>query len=68
MLNDFAFRVDCGPRCGSRRPFAHIALSHFLRGNEGPVVNVYRIAQEGEFSPAQFAAPRLIAATARIRF
>jgi outer membrane receptor for ferrienterochelin and colicins len=30
--------------------------------------NVYRIAQEGEFSPAQFAIPRLISATARIRF
>jgi outer membrane receptor protein involved in Fe transport len=30
--------------------------------------NTYRIAQEGEFSPAQFAAPRLIAATTRIRF
>ena len=30
--------------------------------------NVYLIAQEGEFSPAQFAIPRLISATARVRF
>jgi hypothetical protein len=30
--------------------------------------NTYRIAQEGESSQAQFAAPRLIAATATIRF
>ena len=30
--------------------------------------NVYLIAQEGEFSPAQFAIPRLISATAKVRF
>ena len=30
--------------------------------------NVYVIAREGEFSPAQYATPRLISATARIRF
>ena len=29
---------------------------------------VYRIAQEGEFAPAQFSIPRLISATAKIRF
>ncbi len=30
--------------------------------------NVYLIAQEGEFSPAQYAIPRLVLATARYRF
>lgn len=29
---------------------------------------VYLIAQEGEFSPAQFSIPRLVAATVRFRF
>ncbi len=30
--------------------------------------NVYLIAQEGEFSPAQFSIPRLLSFTARVRF
>jgi outer membrane receptor protein involved in Fe transport len=30
--------------------------------------DVYLVAQEGEFSPAQYAIPRLIAATVKIRF
>ena len=30
--------------------------------------NVYAIARESEFSPAQFSIPRLISATAKIRF
>ena len=30
--------------------------------------NVYVIAQEGEFSPAQFSIPRLLSVTARLRF
>ena len=30
--------------------------------------NVYLVAQEGEFSPAQYSIPRLISATAKIRF
>lgn len=30
--------------------------------------NAYLIAQEGEFSPAQYAIPRLIGATVRVRF
>lgn len=30
--------------------------------------NVYLIAQEGEFSPAQYAIPRLISVTAKVRF
>ena len=30
--------------------------------------NPYLMAQEGEFSPAQFAIPRLIAAAATVRF
>jgi len=30
--------------------------------------DVYRIAQESQFSPTQFSVPRLISATARFRF
>ena len=30
--------------------------------------NLYVIAREGEFSPAQFASPRLVSATAKVRF
>ena len=30
--------------------------------------NVYLIAQEGEFSPAQFSIPRLLSVTAKVRF
>jgi hypothetical protein len=30
--------------------------------------NVYLIAQDGEFLPAQFSIPRLISATAKLRF
>ena len=30
--------------------------------------NVYRVAQEGEFSPGQFSVPRLISLTAKVRF
>ncbi|MBN4048282.1 hypothetical protein JYU09_01785 [bacterium AH-315-O15] len=30
--------------------------------------NIYRVAQEDEFSPAQFSVPRLIAATVEVHF
>ena len=30
--------------------------------------NIYLIAQEGEFSPAQFSIPRLLSVTAKLRF
>ena len=49
------------------------------RGNRGPKLslqldienianNLYLIAQEGEFTPGQYSIPRLISATAKIRF
>jgi hypothetical protein len=36
--------------------------------NAGFLINVYLIAQEGEFSPAQFSIRRLLSLTAKLRF
>ena len=50
-------------RRGNRRP----KLS-FQVDVENMANNLYLVAQEGEFTPGQYSIPRLIAATAKIRF
>jgi hypothetical protein len=50
-------------RDARRRPRLALQLDVENIGN-----NVYLIAQEGEFSPAQFSIPRLLSVTAKVRF
>jgi outer membrane receptor for ferrienterochelin and colicins len=50
-------------RRGNRRPKLSLQLDI-----ENIANNLYLIAQEGEFTPGQYSIPRLIAATAKIRF
>ncbi len=48
---------------GNRRPTLSLQLDI-----ENIANNVYLIAQEGEFTPGQYSIPRLVSATAKIRF
>jgi outer membrane receptor for Fe3+-dicitrate len=48
---------------GNRRPKLSLQLDI-----ENIANNIYLIAQEGEFTPGQYSIPRLISATAKIRF
>ena len=59
---NLSFGVDL-LRTGRQRP----RLS-FQVDIENIADNVYLIAQEGEFSPAQYSIPRLISVTAKVRF
>lgn len=59
---DLSFGIDV-LRAGNRRPRLTLQLDVQNVAN-----NLYLIARESEFSPAQYSIPRLVSATARIRF
>jgi hypothetical protein len=59
---NFSFGVDL-LRTGRQR--SRLSLQFDI---ENISDNVYLIAQEGEFSPAQYSIPRLISVTAKVRF
>ena len=53
--------ISCATRTGGAKLTLQLDVENIAN-------NIYLIAQEGEFSPAQFSIPRLLSVTAKFRF